>query len=45
MNKREIKTILTDYNSLAELDKIYQELVQKQKKQLKKRTLHIQNLM
>ena len=31
MNKREIKSILSDYNSPAELDKRYQELIQKAK--------------
>lgn len=31
MNKREIKSILIDYNSLAELDKKYQELILKAK--------------
>lgn len=31
MNKREIKSILIDYNSPAELDKKYQELIQKAK--------------
>ncbi|PLX22511.1 MAG: cytidine deaminase [Marinilabiliales bacterium] len=31
MNKREIKSTITDYNSLAELDQKYQELVQKAK--------------
>ena len=31
MNKREIKSVLIDYNSPAELDKKYQELIQKAK--------------
>jgi cytidine deaminase len=31
MNTREIKSVLIDYNSLAELDKIHQKLVQKAK--------------
>jgi len=31
MNKREIKSVLIDYNSLAELDKKHQELIQKAK--------------
>lgn len=31
MNTREIKSVLTDYNSLAELDKTHQKLVQKAK--------------
>ena len=29
MNKREIKSVLTDYNSVNELDNIHQELIQK----------------
>ncbi|MFC2152208.1 cytidine deaminase [Bacteroidota bacterium] len=36
MNKREIRSILTDYNSLAELDKLYQELIQKAKEAAEK---------
>ena len=35
MNKREIKSVLIDYNSLAELDKKYQELIQKAKEAAK----------
>ena len=31
MNKREIKSTIIDYNSLAELDQKYQELIQKAK--------------
>lgn len=36
MQKREIKSILIDYNSPAELDKQYQELIQKAKDAAKK---------
>lgn len=36
MNKREIKSVLFDYNSLAELDKKYQELIQKAKEAAEK---------
>ncbi len=36
MNKREIKSTLIDYNSLAELDSKYQELIQKAKEAAEK---------
>ncbi len=36
MNKREINSVLFDYNSLAELDEKYQELIQKAKEAAEK---------
>lgn len=36
MNKREIKSVVVDYNSLAELDKTHQKLIQKAKEAAEK---------